>query len=182
MPYNPNIPQAADLLSQSQGDILANFQALQTLIDVNHVDFASGDQGKHKWVSLPVQGASPVTAATEIALFSRTSALTTVPELCIRFAGNGTVIEATSTLLANNGWTYLPSGVLLKWGSVAGAGPGAHTAAYPVAATIPVFNQVFIVLLQPETASTAFVTATTAADFTATLSGAGNWFYLALGF
>ena len=181
-PWNQNIPQPTDLLSQSQADILGNFQALQTLIDVNHVDFASADQGKHKWVSLPIQGASPATAATEVALFSRTSAFTAIPELCIRFAGNSAVTEMTSAELTPNGWTFLPSGVLLKWGGVAAPGPGLNTAAYPVAATIPVFNQVFIVLLQPESAATAYITATTAIDFTANTSAAGNFSYLALGY
>ena len=182
MAYNANIPQPTDLLSQSQSDLLANFQALQTLIDVNHVDFASGDQGKHKWCSFPVQGASPATAAAEVAVFSRTSTLTTVPELCIRFAGNGTVTEMTSAFLNVIGWSFLPSGILLKWGGASAGGPGSFTLTYPVAATIPVFNQVFIVLLQAQTASTAFVTAQTAVDFTVTASAAGNWDYLALGF
>jgi hypothetical protein len=59
MAYQANIPQPGDLLSQSQSDLLNNFMALQTLIDINHVDFASGDQGKHKWVTFPVQGAIP---------------------------------------------------------------------------------------------------------------------------
>lgn len=182
MAYNPNIPQPTDLLSQSQNDILDNFQALQTFLDVNHVDFASGDQGKHKWASFPVQGASPATLATEVAVFSRVSALTTNNELCLRLQANGAVVEMTSAFKNANGWSFLPSGILLKWGGAAAGGAGNFTLTYPVGATIPVFNQVFIVLLQAQTASTAFVTAQTAVNFTVTTSGAGNWDYLALGF
>src|SRR5438445_164595 len=54
MAYQSNIPQATDQLSVSQGDILNNFAALSTFLNINHVDFASGDQGKHKWVTLTV--------------------------------------------------------------------------------------------------------------------------------
>ncbi len=47
MSYQNNIPQPTDALSQSQSDILNNFAAIQTLIDVDHVDFANINQGKH---------------------------------------------------------------------------------------------------------------------------------------
>ena len=70
MAYNPNIPQATDTLNSSQGDLLANFMAIQTLIDVNHYDFASANQGKHMFVTMPVQTQSPGTALGEMALFT----------------------------------------------------------------------------------------------------------------
>lgn len=182
MPYQPNIPAATDILSQSQSDIQGNFQAIQTLIDVNHYDFASPLQGKHMFSSYPVQSGSPGTSATEVAVFSRTSTLTTEPELCVQFLSNGSVVEMTSAELTANGWTYLPSGVLLKWGGASAAGAGLNTLTYPTAATIPVFNNVFIVLLQADTVATAYVTATTTTNFTVNASAAGNWSYLALGY
>lgn len=182
MAYQPNIPQATDLISQSQSDILGNFQALQTLIDVNHVDFASADQGKHKWCSFPAQGSSPGTTATEVAVFCRTSTLTTFNELCIQHPSNGTVVEMTASNLNTPGWSFLPSGILLKWGTVTSAGAGSHVFTYPTGATIPVYNQVFVVFLQPLANISAFVTATSTTTFTYTASGAGNFSYLALGF
>lgn len=182
MAYNPNIPQPTDLLSQSQSDILDNFQALQTLIDVNHVDFASADQGKHKWCSFPVQGGSPGTLATEVAVFSRVSTLTTNNELCIEYQSNGTVVEMTSMSATNNGWSFLPSGILLKWGTATAAGAGSQTLTYPVAATIPVYGvDVFIVLLTPTSNITGYITAKTTTTFTYTASAAGSFYYLAIG-
>lgn len=182
MPYNNSIPQPTDLLSQSQADILNNFAAIQTFVDVNHVDFADPDQGKHKWCSFPVQGASPGTLATEVAVFSRTSTLTTFPELCIRYEGNGNVVEMTSKLTNANGWSFLPSGILLKWGTATAAGAGSQTLTYPVAATIPVYGlSVYIVLLTPTSNITGYVTATSTTTFTYTASAAGSFYYLALG-
>jgi hypothetical protein len=84
-----------------------------------------------------LQAASPATAATEVALFSRTSTLTSNVELAVRKQSSGSVFEFTSALGAQPGWTILPSGILLKWGN--GTGSGNITVTFPVAATIPVF-------------------------------------------
>lgn len=159
MAYNPNIPQPTDQLSQSQSDILNNFQALQTLIDVNHVDFASSDQGKHKWVTFPVQTPSPPIAfgAGELALYSFLNATTTKNELYINKTNQATVVQipttasilSTSSNPGNNvsGWTYLPSGILLKWGQA--TANGITGISFPVSANIPVFTNVMAMFLTP---------------------------------
>ena len=81
MAYNQNIPQATDQLSQSQSDILNNFIALQTLIDVNHVDFASADQGKHKMLELVNQAVVPTFLATEVGFYNALFTFTGINEL-----------------------------------------------------------------------------------------------------
>ena len=119
MPYSQNIPQATDQLSQSQGDLLGNFQALYVFLNINHVDFASGDQGKHKYVEFPVQLASPpaVFPATEIALYSFLDPVTGVNQLYLNnSAGNQIPIDEAG--LAFNGYSYLPSGLIMKWAQV----------------------------------------------------------------
>lgn len=141
MAYNNNIPLPGDQISVSQADLLNNFVALQTLIDVNHVDFASADQGKHKWVSFPQQGANPSTLATEVALFSKVSALSAVPELFFRNANNGAVYEFTSSQNDIAGFTRFPSGILIKWGY--SSADGQEITVYPVGANIPVFANVY---------------------------------------
>jgi hypothetical protein len=165
MAYNNNIPQPTDQLSQSQSDILGNFQAIQTLIDVNHVDFASADQGKHKWVTFPVQAGSPpiVFGAGELALYSFLNTVTSQNELYINKTNQVTVtqIPTTASILSvtsnpgNNvsGWTYLPSGIILKWGN--SSANGNTVISFPVAATIPVFTNVMAILLTPYAVSAA---------------------------
>ena len=120
--YNNNIPQPTDPLSQSQSDILENFQEIYTLIGVNHVNFGAVGEGKHNYVTMPVQGSTPVTAAGELALFSQTSAISGNPAMAWVQQSNGAVIEFTTAGNLVLGWFRTPSGILVKWGSASGTG------------------------------------------------------------
>jgi hypothetical protein len=163
MSWNANIPQPGDLLSQSQSDLLNNFMALQTLIDINHVDFASGDQGKHKWVTFPVQGAIPPAGsgflAGEIGLYNANYSVSTKNELFINKTNQLTVVQvpATASILSANsapaalgaGYTYLPSGILLRWGTVLGV-TGLATFTLGTSSTVgPVPTQILSIQLTP---------------------------------
>ncbi len=58
--YLPDIPQATDLISVSQGQLLTNFQTLNTGFGIDHYEFnnATTDRGKHKHASFVDQTAS----------------------------------------------------------------------------------------------------------------------------
>ena len=71
MAYNSDIPQSTDDPSQSQGQILANFQELNTFTAVNHVALNDGDQGKHKFLQMPEQASAPSTGANEGGLYTK---------------------------------------------------------------------------------------------------------------
>jgi len=157
MAYQPNIPQATDALSQSQIDIQNNFGALSTFLNVNHVDFASSDQGKHKWVTFPVQGSTPSFAAGEVGLYNM--ALTGVNELFINKQAQAGVqqIPLTASLLSsatpalgNGGWTYFPSGYYQTFGSGTGSGLTTVTLTYPPP------NSLSTVILTPFSATTSY--------------------------
>lgn len=150
MAYNNLIPQPTDRLRQSQPEILENYAVIPRAWDVNHVSFDAIDEGKHKWVTFPLQGADPVIGIPEIALYSKTSGLTGDSELFMRKTiGVGDIFyEWTSMLRDPTGWTILPSGLLIKWGVVAlGLPAGLHATVYPVAANIPVFATSYLVLI-----------------------------------
>ena len=66
MPYNANIPQATDILSQSQADLLNNFQAISVWVNIDHVDFGSVDEGKHNKVTFVVQSPAPSFVGPEL--------------------------------------------------------------------------------------------------------------------
>lgn len=135
MAFNPNIPQPTDALSQSQADILANFQAIAPLFD----------QGIQDFVILPVQGSAPTTAASELALYSKSVSGT--PQLFMRQQSNGTEFDFTSSLKADSGWARLPSGILIKWGPA--TVPSRNTLAtvtYNTGGSIPAFTTVYSVM------------------------------------
>ncbi len=68
MAYDQDIPQPEDVLSQSQGQILANFQSINSEsvgFGVDHVKFnAISSQGQHKQVTLNTFGAAPFSVAS----------------------------------------------------------------------------------------------------------------------
>jgi hypothetical protein len=138
MAYNQNIPQATDALKVSQSDILANFQQLFTFFGVNHQNFGQIDPGKHKFLQMPVQIAAPATAATETALYSATGAISGVPEFVFRRDSNGISIPFTEGVNAAQGWTRLPSGLVMKWNSTTLTAPqAAANVTYTMAMTDP---------------------------------------------
>lgn len=142
MPVNPSvyngiIPQANDFLSISQGQILNNFGAIQSLIQTDHTDFPSGTKtaGQHDRVSFTVQTSPPAQnlpnranwVAGQVGMYSALNGTTNQNELYINKTNQATVkqIPATASVLSVTsapgnhitGWTYLPSGILLKWGN-----------------------------------------------------------------
>lgn len=102
MVFQPNIPQATDQISQSQADILGNFQALDPLIN--------------GLINLPAQGANPAPTGNNI-IFAKAYANTAGKiEVFIQNQAGTTNIPITATFPSGNaGWTYLPSGVLMCW-------------------------------------------------------------------
>lgn len=166
MAFQPNIPAATDIKSQSQSDIQGNFQAIQTLVGINHVNFGAADQGKHNLVTFPLTStspAAPVFAATEEGLYNLVNATTSKNELYVhrQTVDAPTDIPFTASILSNtavassdNGWTYLPSGLLLKWGRV--SAPTASVAITPtVTSGGPNFTRVFRVMVTPQDSGTA---------------------------
>ncbi len=184
MAYQANIPQAADEIQQSQSDLLANFQQINTMLNVNHGALNGVIEGKHKFCSFPVQAAAPAVIAGEVGMYSRTSTLTTNPELAIKTPA-GSITEFTAARLsATNGWSYMPSGLLLKWGAFA-AGVGATTVTYPVGVTYPVFANVFCAFLTPNGISAltnaAVITTLTTTNMTVQSTAAITLYYVVLG-
>lgn len=135
MAYNDSIPQPTDILQQSQADLLANFQALKQLIDVNHSTFGSATEGKHAQVAMPNLGVTPTFSGTDGVFYTNTTSLAGGTSVFVKRPSPGMPIPITVFGGAAEGWSYLPSGILLKWGRGNGSGP--VTTVFPVGATIP---------------------------------------------
>lgn len=183
MAYQNNIPQATDDISVSQSDLLNNMAAIETLVMVNHVDFNSGDQGKHAQVTFPLGplAGQPFTYATgEIGLQSLNQLPTSVPDIWMT-RGTGTAIPITGSLKASSGWTYLPSGIILKWETIAVSGPGNVVVTFPVATNTPVFASTFVAYLTNLSAVTSYVVALTTTTLTINVSAATSISFLVIG-
>lgn len=130
MAFLPLIPQSTDTISISQGNILNNFTILGAIAgNANSASASLNSTAGFNWVYLPSQGATPPTGSSfpagEVALYSYTNATSTKNELYINKTQDSGVVQipvtastlGTSTpLLGTDGYTYLPSGLLLKWG------------------------------------------------------------------
>jgi hypothetical protein len=87
MAYQPNIPQPGQDPSVSQGDLLNNFTAINTIFGINHYEFNEvvGTQGKHKFVTYVDQLAiDPVVAGTDWATFVKDTTFEAVSAPFIR--------------------------------------------------------------------------------------------------
>lgn len=141
MAYKANIPLATDKKSVSQGDILGNFTAINSFIEVNHEPFASGDRGKHIKIDLTKLGANPSTAADELAVFNVDN------ELKFREPSDGTIWNLTPDITGHvvSGFEQLPSGLIVKWGT--GSADGSTVTAFPLGVGIPVFASIYQVMI-----------------------------------
>ena len=74
MTFNPNIPQPNDLLSDSQGDLLINMTALDTVYGGDHYPFSdvTANSSKHKTVTTPIQNPAvhPTPATNEVKFYA----------------------------------------------------------------------------------------------------------------
>jgi hypothetical protein len=154
MPWNSGIPQPAQTISETTGDIQGNFAAVQTWTVVDHVqiDGLLGDEGKHNKVTLMNQAAAPpftpvvvpATGVSALGLYALAGPLpaTTNPANAttqlyahvVRKLNDAAITWTTSEIpfsysiltqvrtpdntfaTSTTGYTYLPSGIIMKWG------------------------------------------------------------------
>lgn len=148
MAYTVNTPLANQLLSQTQPLIQANFAALES--------FGNG------YAELSLQASAPSFTAGNDGFYVLTNATTTKNEMYISIQHQAGAVDIpfTASVMSNtvtascvNGWSYLPSGLLIKWGT-------ATAAANPVSITPtvtsggPNFTKVFTVYVTPQDTST----------------------------
>jgi len=153
--YYPAIPAATEDQDQTQPQILANFTGINNWTAVNHYNFADANSGKHKFVTMPDQAATPPVgafSAGEVGLYASAYTPTSKNELWVNKTNQATVtqIPATASSLSilsapgsnTTGWSMLPSGILIKWGRALPS--GVTTIVYD--STVP-FSAVFSVTL-----------------------------------
>lgn len=145
-----NVPLTGQSLGNSRDQINGNFATINTAFSVNHVQYndGSGNQGKHFFVAFPTAVATTPTLMNEVALYSRNGNTSTVPELCFQRQNSGanTGYAFTEGTNAAQGWTRLPSQLIMKWGSSTAPINSATAVTFTgLGATGPAFSTVYSV-------------------------------------
>jgi len=133
MSFTPAIPQVGQSLGSSRPQVLDNFAILRSTIAVNHVDVNLANAGTHTHADLLAQAGNPNPATGLVSHYSKL--VSGITEWFFQRENTGTVIQMSrqDPQLINNGQTFLPGGLLLKFGFAAGTAPIMFTTAFTFA-------------------------------------------------
>lgn len=124
MTYNPNIPQAGNFLSISQGDLLTNFSQLDSTFNQDHEKFSAGsNQGKHNKSTYLEQSSAPSTVANEGAVYAKD--ISGATQLFFRDESNGSEHQVTGIVPGQTGTNYgtdLSDGLQWRFGLISHSG------------------------------------------------------------
>jgi hypothetical protein len=94
--YNPGVPASSDPRIISQGQILSNFQTINTVWSNNHMPLTGNNElvGMHRVLTMQPQSGDPTTASNQIGFYNKLDG-SSIPELFFRPSSNGTPIQLT---------------------------------------------------------------------------------------
>jgi hypothetical protein len=160
-----DVPQPNQTLNATQNPIRQNFIDIDVGVAADHITLATGaDSGKHAKVRFVQQAVDPLTTPTEMAMYTKDTGLG-IQQIFIRKQNNGALFPFTQTSStgitqngASSGWSYLPSGIILKWGRFTTAG-GTVTINTNAAWAVgnPAYTSVFSVQLTPNQNATVWL-------------------------
>lgn len=185
--YSPNIPQPSDIPSQSQDLILQNFQSIDNAFTKNHIALSdTANRGLHKFLTMPIQGAAPGSAAAQGVFYTKTVAGSS--ELFMERDGVATEIQLTSggILAGSPGYTFLPGPQRMMWGTF-NTTDGTHVITYagiglPDFTGVPGTNTILLTPTQLG-GGTVFFRAYNAANtgFTIDTGGVTTYYFMVIG-
>jgi len=148
--YNRDIPDANNNPSVDQPDMKTNTNSVDDLIAEDHYSFEVSNGGMHKQVRMPNLSAIPSGLAGSMGTIYVKPA-NTQAQLFYTNGASGNEYQLTRTdntnyatfAVANNGWTFLPGGLILQYGSAVTIGlstpvvfPFSMSAAYSLTTTL----------------------------------------------
>lgn len=154
MTFNPNIPNAGDFLSDSQGQLKTNFTALNNSFSRNHVPFSTvTNNGKHTFMEMVLTAGSindpPTTSSLPApvpGLTSSTGTLYTlrrnsITDLFYTNDNSGRAYRLTNCVGATdyaklgigpNGWTFMGQGIIMQYGRSVATSTSSVAVVFPV--------------------------------------------------
>lgn len=159
--YTTNIPFATNNPSTDQPNMQTNTNSINSILLIDHYGFNDNNGGLHKQVQMPTLASIPGSLMSgEGTLYTKTSGeseLFFTPDLTGNEYQLTRTITASYSLFAKNvnnyngvgtqftgGWTFLPGGILLQYGSfdagVGGVSSGNQSITFPVTFTNVPFN------------------------------------------
>jgi hypothetical protein len=169
------LPNSGQNLDETRDPIRANFQNISDQFAIDHVPYNTTNNGFHNKVTMPDQSSAFPTFPLGMNGIYSAVGDTLVNETWIHKQRPSTTIDIpfTSSILStvqnpavrSSGWTYLPSGILLKWGNLNGFGT-TQIQVNDIGGE-PDFAGVIQIFLTPE--------ANTAGDTNQAVSLKGNW-------
>src|ERR1700677_3906956 len=160
MTYTPNVPTSGQTLGNSRPIINSIFMFISEDFGVNHVNFGLANAGCHIHADLLAQASDPNPLTTIVSHYSKQ--IGGITEWYFQREGTagptpGPVIQMSTIngipLAASNGQTFLPGGLVMKFGNFGFSGGGRA-----VAFNTPFLNNVFSLVV------------------TVTQNGGGTWF------
>jgi hypothetical protein len=176
IPYNLNIPAAANNPSTDQPNMQTNTNNIATYVAVDHVAFNTTGSGQHNQVTFAANNVPSVPTSPPV-LFTNTVGST--PQLFFYSGASTTSSQVYHN--ASTGSTYLLGGIILKWGLI---NPATNGTTYTFDHPFP--NSCYNVQVTINIASTVVpvgVNGFTASGFTFRTTGSGVPIaYSAIGF
>lgn len=117
------VPNSGQTLNSSRTQISGNFASIDTAFKVDHVEYNLTGQGTHSRVFFAQQAADiPTPNATDAVIYTK-AGTGGANSLFYRGPSNATPAEFSYKLANANGYTILPSGIIMQWASgTVGAG------------------------------------------------------------
>ena len=187
--YTRSVPNPPNFPSQDVGNMQINTNSIYDIIDKDHFTFGSPGtvDGTHRRVSLSNIAAPGVPGTTNAVLFANNPAGTSQPFWQIGVGAANifqipTFPTATPPSATQNGFSYLPGGILMQWGFALLPASGSTInfptpfVGVPFSITVTPFA-----LSLPMQAAVGAVPAPTNAGFTILSSGLASIYWVAIG-
>ncbi len=134
-----DVPLTGQTLNTTRPLIRANFQTIDSAFLVDHVDYNTAGAGKHEKVTLVANNAAAFLAG-EMGMFNNNVAPYNRPDIWIQrgvgvtsttlFPMTGYNFAGTGAGTGGIGWTYIPSGMKMMWGTVTTSAGGTAVITY----------------------------------------------------